>query len=211
MKEIKKRFPNDFIQAEELHSKQEVVNKGRIWLIDPICGTPNFARAFGGFFATNIALARDGRLIASCVIDHSQKNYIWSVGSERIYINNKEVFYKNAPGVEIEVDFGVVPHLNPPQKKLFSRFTNKLLLDTNYSLFSHGTTLAFAYVALGKIDGYISWIHEPLHKAAAIFLILQSGGIVTDFSGKPWTLQSSNVVAAHDKALHEEILGFLKD
>ena len=41
--EIQKRFPGDAVLAEEGHS-DAVIPVGRIWIIDPICGTSNLGR-----------------------------------------------------------------------------------------------------------------------------------------------------------------------
>src|SRR5205807_1001209 len=40
----------------------------RVWLVDPICGTANYAAALP-LFATNIALLEDGQIVAAGVAD----------------------------------------------------------------------------------------------------------------------------------------------
>jgi fructose-1,6-bisphosphatase/inositol monophosphatase family enzyme len=40
----------------------------RVWFVDPICGTANYAAALP-LFATNIALLQDGQIVAACVAD----------------------------------------------------------------------------------------------------------------------------------------------
>ena len=82
VEEIKKRFPKDQILAEEIHTNT-VISNGKIWIIDPICGTNNLARGIKNF-CTNIALANNNVLIASCVIDHSQNDYFWSIGEGKV-------------------------------------------------------------------------------------------------------------------------------
>src|ERR1700729_4087587 len=85
--EIQKRFPGASILAEEGHS-DVVIPDTRIWIIDPICGTTNLGRGLRSF-CTNIALADNHTLIASCVIDHSQNDYFWSVGNQELFINDQ--------------------------------------------------------------------------------------------------------------------------
>ena len=90
IREIYKQFPEDLIIAEETNSHTILKSTGRYWLIDPICGTSNYNRG-GNLFATNIALAENGKLIAGCVIDHCEGNYIWSIGENQIFINQEDM------------------------------------------------------------------------------------------------------------------------
>lgn len=101
---IQQLFPGDKILAEEAFSETQVPNTGRIWIIDPICGTGNIARQIP-LFATNIALAEDGKLIASCVVDHQEKTYYYSIGENKIY--NEGTLYdtsKKVTGTIIDID-----------------------------------------------------------------------------------------------------------
>jgi len=203
--EIKKRFPRDNILAEEKYSNT-VVTEGRVWIIDPICGTNNLARGIKNF-CTNIALADNNKLIASCVIDHSQDDYFWSIGEGKVYINdillesNEKRF-----DVMIEVDFGSVFALDKVQKEKYSRFLKKLVTETNYYLVSLNTSMVFAYTAIGKIDGFINSYNHPWDICASIFLIQQSGGVISDLSGKEWTPTSIGAIAAKNKEIHKKLL-----
>lgn len=205
--EIRRLFPTDLIHGEELSSTQRI-DKGRVWLIDPICGTSNFARGFNTF-ATEIALSQDNKLIAGCVVDHSGPNYMWSVGGNKVFVNKDKLVYKKHPGTKVEIDMGTIPNLTPSQREPLVKITERLMRETDYTISSYDSSLNSIYVASGKLDAYIMLIVDPLHFAAAIFLVQQSGGIVTDFSGSPWTLQSKNTDLSHDKKLHEELIGFL--
>lgn len=203
--EIKKRFSKDSVLAEEKHANT-LITKGRIWIIDPICGTNNFARGIKNY-CTNIALANYNRIIASCVIDHSQNDYFWSIGGKKIYINNS--LYKPSEeksDIMVEVDFGSVFALDKTQKEKYSRFLKKLVTQTNYYLVSLNTSLVFAYTAVGKIDGFINSYNHPWDICASSFLIQQSGGIISDLSGKKWTLRSIGAIGASNKEIHKKLL-----
>ena len=204
--EIKKSFPQDHILAEEKHA-DAVIPKGRIWIIDPICGTNNLARGIKNF-CTNIALADNNRLIASCVIDHSQNDYFWSIGEGKVYINNTLLKPKEKRlDVVIDIDFGSVPSVDKPQKEKHNRFLKKLITETsNYYLISLNSSLGFAYTTIGKVDGFLTVFNHPWDISASSFLIQESGGIISDLSGKPWTLESVGAIAAKDKEIHQKLL-----
>lgn len=207
--EIKRRFPKDQIIAEENFSDTLPSDKKRLWIVDPICGTSNFAKKIK-LFATNVALAIDGKLVASCVIDHSQNVYIWSIGENTIFINqNKIRTDKTVSGVKIEVDLSGLYESTSEIKEKYSKFINRLIAETKYSPITYATSLGFAYVSLGRIDAYLNPDIRLWDMAAANFLTQQVGGIVTDIHGLPWTLTSSSVLGARDKLLHKELLNLL--
>lgn len=210
VRELKNRFPEDEIIAEENFSDTLPSDKGRLWIIDPICGTSNFVKKIK-LFATNIALAQDGKLAASCVIDHSQNEYIWSIGGNNIFINKKKIRSdKTTPGVKIEVDLSGLYESTKEIKEKYSTFIHRLIKNTKYSPITYATSLGFAYVSLGRIDAYLNPNIRLWDMAAANFLTLQAGGIVTDIYGLPWNLNSSSVLGARGKLLHEEILNLLR-
>lgn len=204
---IKKTFPKDLILTEESYSDQRIPRKGRIWIIDPICGTTNYLRGIGPF-STNIALSEDNRLIASCVIDHDQKTYIWSIGDKSIYVNDKKVVQPENKGNDsiVDVDLGALKTRGTHMVGKYTRFLSRFIKETEYGSISMNTSLAFAYVATGKIDGYVSINVNAWDVAAANFLIQEAGGIVTDIHGKHWSLQSGSSLAARDKKLHKKLL-----
>lgn len=209
VEEIKDRFPEDRIVAEENYADVKVTNKGRFWIIDPICGTSNFAKELR-LFVTNIALAEDGELVAACAIDHAQGDYIWSVGDQKIFINDTEAnLDRKSSGTTIEVDLGGAMTSSKERKEQFSKFLSRIIQETNYIPLTYNSSLGFSYVAIGRIDAYVSADNKIWDVAAPNFLAMAAGGIVTKFDGTPWTLDSSDVLAVRGRELHKELLGFL--
>ncbi len=207
VEEIQKRFPEDTILAEEKHHAT-LIQKGRIWIIDPICGTNNLARGIKNF-CTNIALADNNQLIASCVIDHSQSDYFWSIGDNKVYVNDKLITPNQKKfDVVIEVDLGSVisAAVDKSQSEKYNRFVKSLITHNNYYLISLNSSLSFAYTAIGKVDGFLSIYNHPWDISASSFLIQQSGGVISDLSGKPWTLSSVGAIAARNEDLHQKLL-----
>jgi myo-inositol-1(or 4)-monophosphatase len=205
VKVLQERFPGDAILAEEGFSDTAIPD-GRIWIIDPICGTTNIGRGMKTF-CTNIALANNRKLIAACVIDFTQEDYIWSVGNEQLFIN-ENIFRPTEQltgGIVIDVDFGSLGGVTEAEKKRLTDTAFKLSLVPGHLLQSINSSLAFAYVAIGKIDGFINVTNNPWDICAAAFLIQQSRGIITDLQGKEWDLASHGAIAATNSSLHREL------
>lgn len=208
--EINKRFPGDMILAEEGHSDTQIPD-GRIWIIDPICGTTNLARG-AKVFSSNIALADKGILIASCVVDHSQDDYFWSVGQGRVYINDQLFQYIQRPksfGTVIDIDLGSLGKTTMELKDRYSNATHTLLSKTDYTLVSYNSSLGFAYAGIGKFDGFINVANHPWDVCAAIFLLTQSGGVVSDIDGNNWTIASTSAIGARNANVHQTLINAL--
>lgn len=206
--ELNKWFPDDKIIAEETAQEVKDVN-GRNWIVDPICGSSNFKNGVK-FFSTNIALAKDGELIAACVIDHSREEYIWSTGNNILNIDNKVIRpEKRSMGVVVEVDLSAVmgQSINVTQRQ--TKLVSYLLENKKYYLAAFNTSLGFAYAALGRINAYASGYNKVWDVAAANFLIEQAGGVVTEMNGSKWNLHSNSVLASIDLNLHAELLNIL--
>lgn len=204
---IRELFPADLILAEEGFKDTQITND-RIWIIDPICGTTNLGRGLKSF-CTNIALAQHGRIIAACVIDHSQPDFFWSIGGGQVFINDTLSVRRAADerfGVAVDVDIASLYAVEPSVKKRHSEAVYKLTLQPGYVVQSPNSSLGFAYTAVGKIDGFLNVFSYPWDISAAAFLIQQSGGVVTDLNGDDWSLKSVGAIGAANSAVHQKIL-----
>lgn len=207
--EITTRFPQDKIIAEENFSDQKVSDEGRFWAIDPICGTGNLAKGLT-IFSTNIALIEKKVLIASCVLDHSTGEYIWSTGNNVLFVGEKKYTPKEAKtGVTVEVDLGCLYACNKDEKKQHAEFISRIIQETNYQTISLNTSLSFAYVAIGKLSAFVSPNNRIWDIAAANFLIQQAGGVVTNLEGKPWTIYDPNCIAARTQEIHDRLMSLI--
>ncbi len=205
-----KMFPEDAILAEEENSETNLEGAGRLWIIDPICGTLNFARGLP-LYVSNIALAQNGTIIASCVVDHLSGKYYWSTG-EGVYCNRERYQLKSKyQGTRVDLELGAL--ISAPQgvKDRHARFVERILREEDGMCFATlNSSSSFLFVALGIFDGFVTpWVH-PWDIAASAFLIQQSGGIITDLDGNPWTIATPHAVAARDPKLHAMLLQYLR-
>lgn len=205
--EIKTVFPDDGILAEEGYSDTKL-SQNRLWIIDPICGTNNLGRGIRAF-CSNIALADKGKLIAACVVDHSTGDIIYSVGDHKVFVNGKLLeIPQGERGSVIEVDLSALlsDTLNTEAKSAYTRFLNILLTTTDYVPVSLGSSLGFTLTAIGKVDGFVNESSNPWDICAGVFLMQQSGGIVTSREGEDWQLGSVGAIAARTTAMHSTLL-----
>lgn len=204
-KEVNRLFPADKILGEESSLNSTIDPNVRTWIIDPICGTENYARGIRNF-CTNISLSYQNAIIAACVLDHARKEFVWSIGKKKIYVNNVLVEKTNLATPYIDVDLGGAYKEGKEAKEKHMNFIYKLLTETSYIPTSLNTSLGFAYTAIGRFDGYFTSTPHVWDVAAANFLLVQSGGIVSDIFGNPWNLNSKNVLGARNDVIHKKLL-----
>jgi myo-inositol-1(or 4)-monophosphatase len=203
--ELGTRFPGDLILAEEGYSDTSIVD-GRMWLIDPICGTNNLGKGINNY-CTNIALVNHGQVVASCVVDHNQDEYLWSIGEGKVFVNDRTVQFP-APelGIKIDVDFGSIRSVNRELRTKHNNSLLKLVNDTDYDIISLNASLSFAYTSIGKTDGFINVFNHPWDIAAASFLVQQSGGVLTAIDGSPWTVSTVGAIGGRTPEIHKRLL-----
>jgi len=66
-------------------------------------------------------------------------------------------------------------------------------------------SLDLAYVASGRADGFFEMVLSPWDMAAGSVLVLEAGGVVTDFTGGEDYIDTGHVVAGHASVV-EQIL-----
>lgn len=198
--------PDDAFEGEELGS---VGTGARRWLVDPICGTANFAAGLP-LFAVNVALAVDGVPLVAAVADPPAGRVTWTDGASafvrhgdgdvearpsaasRIVNVNLESSYPGGSGVRL---------LGDPEFR--ASFTPRVI----------SSSLGVAWVADGRAAAYLTGgpLHGSVHFAAGIALCRASGAVVTALDGGPLGPDADGLIAAADKATHAALLTRLRD
>jgi myo-inositol-1(or 4)-monophosphatase len=70
-------------------------------------------------------------------------------------------------------------------------------------------SLNLAYVAAGRADAFYSTKLSPLSAVPATLLVTEAGGEVSDYQGKPYSLNDNFEILASNRLLHERLLELL--
>jgi myo-inositol-1(or 4)-monophosphatase len=183
----------------------------RVWLVDPICGTANFA-AHIPLYAINIALVEDDVVTCAAVADGAtgaiyvaeRGQGAWSVSADAL------LPMRASPSTRL---ISVDPHGHGPGYLLdFGPvFAQHALVHPGWDVRVFSTTLALPYVASGRLAGavYVN-LGSPVHFAAGLLLAEAAGATVTDEHGAPWHPNNSIHVIAASAALHAELLTLVR-
>ncbi|MGH8979503.1 MAG: inositol monophosphatase family protein [Acidimicrobiales bacterium] len=189
----------------------EVPDAGGYWLVDPICGTRNFASGIP-LFAVNTALAEGGRVSISVVGDGATGDVLvaelgrgaWRVRDDA----TAPVLLATSPS-SLVVDFGAWPKAGSERDRA-ARQVAAIARADRWDVRSFATTLSLAWVAGGRIAACVLFAGPgAVHTAAGSLLVAEAGGRVTDDQGGQWSLGASSLVCAATDRLHAEILELL--
>jgi len=207
--EINRTFPNDQVLAEEGYS-DTLIEQERVWVIDPICGTTNLSRGITTY-CTNIALVDKGEIIAACVVDYSEKEYIWSVGNG-VYTNTGEKLVRKSmgSGVLAYVDLGCLHQATETERNELNAIVAGLTGRKGWMLISLNTSLGNMYVANGKINVVVNYIYKPWDVCASVFLVRQMGGYAVDYEGNSWTIGDNRLILGLDRELVQSVIEVAK-
>ncbi|PBC67538.1 myo-inositol-1(or 4)-monophosphatase [Streptomyces sp. TLI_235] len=199
--------PDDSVLGEE-GGRQGAAGAARQWLVDPLCGTLNYAVG-NMLVAVNVALRGGAAAVADpfsgevfCtdgatarVLHEGADVPLVPTAATRLVDVNLDPPFPGAPGfraVDLLAHAGFVERFRP---RVVS------------------TTLALAWVAAGKRAAYITDggdLSGSVHFAAGIALCRAAGGVVTGIDGAPIGEAGRGLVVAADAETHRSLLSMIR-
>jgi len=176
----------------------------RCWLVDPLCGTLNFA-AQTPLVAVNVALVNGGSTLVAASADPIADEVFWTNGTDAYLRSNGRDERLNPTSITRIVDVNCDGPTNT------AWVGPQVLTDPDFrSSFSPrvlSTTLAVVWVAAGRRAGYISdgLFVANLHFAAGIAICRAAGCKVTDLAGDDLESGRGLIVSA-DAETHEQLV-----
>ena len=183
---IQTRFPGDAILAEESGEHATVSGEaptsgtGRVWIIDPVDGTINYANGIP-FFCVSLGLAVNGRPAAGVVLDPTRNELFAATADGPATLNDRVI---SASDKDKLTDFVVQMSLSGRAAATRARAVRK---EIRISRSMGSSALALAYVANGRFDAFIQQGGMSNWDIAAAGLIAErAGATVTSIDGGAW-------------------------
>ncbi|MFG2053844.1 inositol monophosphatase family protein [Micromonospora sp. NPDC048930] len=204
---IRAARPDDAVLGEE-GGQQGAANAVRQWLVDPLCGTLNYAVG-NMLVAVNVAL-RDG---AAAVADPFSGEVFVTDGATA-WVRHDGADTRLAPtpatrlvDVNLDPPFPSAPALRAvdllAHPEFVARFRPRVV----------STTLALAWVAAGKRAAYVTDggdLSQSVHFAAGIALCRAAGCVVTGLDGGPIGPAGRGLVVAADAETHGLLMSMIR-
>ncbi len=201
--------PADAILGEE--SGRSGARSGvRMWLIDPLCGTLNYAVRMR-VAAVNVALRSGGKFVAAAVADPFNHEMFWTDGLSAFMRADGQDTPLAPHGRSQLVDLNFDPPF--PNAPAFKTVT--LAADAAFAARFRprvvSTSMALTWVATGQRAAYITDgdVRASVHFAAGLAICEAAGCTVTDLRGRAWWSGATGLVAAADAETHATLLSLV--
>lgn len=192
--ELARAFPDDAILGEE--EGGERLEEGRLWIVDPLDGTTNFAHELP-MWAVSIALVEDGRVEVGVVLAPRTQECFVAVRGEGAKLDGVEI--RVSPTEELTdallatgfaYDRNSLPANNTAN-------TTDMIMNARDVRRMGAAACDLAYVACGRLDGFWEFYLSPWDVAAGALIVEEAGGLVTDLQGRSGWLFGDTIVAAN--------------
>lgn len=201
---IRNNFPEDKILAEENDKRNISLESPRLWIIDPLDGTTNFAHNIP-HFSISIAFCEYGKVISGVVLDPIKSEIFFAEADKGAFCNDKQIKVSQTK----ELKYSVIGTGFYYERDILMHKT----LESIRKLFESGiqgirrigsAALDLCYVAIGRFDGYFEYQLSPWDFAAGLLILNEAGGIFTDRDGKEKGLFSTGVIASNG-LIHQKL------
>ena len=216
LEEFHKEGNNFTLISEEVGTKKfgdskNINTRSNIILVDPLDGSVNAKRGLP-FFSVSIALIEGSKLAGistGYVLNLMNGDEFCAVKGAGAFLNNRKI--KSSKNSELKL-VGIEAPLEAsiPYISRIGKFSERIRVMGSLAL-------DVCYTASGAFDACVFPFKSRSFDFAAGKLILEeSGGIITDFSGKPLdnispgVEKTTEIICAGNKELHKKIIEILK-
>jgi myo-inositol-1(or 4)-monophosphatase len=189
--QITQRFPQDSVLGEEGGGQTDAE---RLWIVDPIDGTANFARNIA-HFCISLGVMVHGQLEAGAIYDPMRDELFLAGRGQGAWLNGRSIQVSNIDALTMaSVEIG---------------WSSRKPVDSYLDLVSRTAhagcavrragsgALGLAYVSAGRIECYAEHHINAWDVAAGLLLVTEAGGRVNPFWANNGLRQGNAVLASN--------------
>ena len=209
VKRLQAAYPGDDIWAEEGSGRR--TGAERAWVVDPLDGTTNYAHEYP-VWSVSIALAVGGEPVVGAVYNPLLDDMYSARRGGGAMLNGVPRRVSATSTLESAMlatgfSYDVTTQDDPEKNNIgpFSRFLRRAQAVRR----AGSAALAIAKVGVGRTDGFWEGGLHAWDMAAAMCVVVEGGGRVTDYGGGIPALEGRHLVATNGTALHLAMLDVL--
>lgn len=200
---LRAHFPDDGTEGEEEGTHQGT--SGRLWLIDPLDGTADFAGGLPIFAVVlTLVLSRDpSQALLNVTYDPIRREMFHGILGRGAYLNDRPL------QVSTNADLTqALVHLHFSNRRAVWQtsleLARRIITVSPHARNLGSSALAQAYVAAGRLDAHTKVTCGRYDVVGGNLLITEAGGIISDLDGHPW--QMDRTLLATSAAIHGQLL-----
>ena len=210
---LRERFPADrYVGEEDLPEATDSTAHGDSsfeWFVDPLDGTGNYVHGFP-YFAVSIGLAYRGQLHAGVIYDPTREELFAGRIGGGAFRGSQRMQVSQCRAMREALCMASLPIATDPTGQAMRRFL-RLAPQVQTVQRTGSAALNLANVAAGRVDAFWSTSLKPWDMAAGVVLVTEAGGEVTQCDGRPFDLQTPDLLATGCGTARDELLTALAD
>ncbi len=205
VRELTRAFPSYGFLGEENGLS---IDADRRWVIDPIDGTSNFIHHLPAF-CISVGLEEKGKFVLGVVYDPVHDEWFYAAKGHGAFLNKRRLRVSTlglkdafmATGFAFQMRGRFEPY-NASFRKVFHACAGVRRLGS--------AAIDLCYTACGRFDGFWEMGLHDWDIAAAVVVVEEAGGIVTDFRGGVDGIRRGDMLAGNPR-VHREMLKKLRE
>lgn len=199
---LAQRYPDIPLLGEEMSASEQqtlLATRERLWCLDPLDGTSNFAAGVP-VFGISLALLDSAGTRQAWIYDPMRKDLYTAIRGDGAFLNGQRLHRREAP--ELRAAVGVVDY-----KRLTHALALRLVTQQPFhSQRNFGScVLEWSWLAAGRYHFYLHGAQQLWDRAAGSLILQEAGGQMSTLDGAaldPRDLQKHSVLATLDPQLH---------
>ena len=201
-RELAARWPKIQFLGEEEAAAPDF--SGAVWILDPVDGTANLMHHYC-HSAISLALVVGGQPVFGAVYDPFLDEMFSAAAGGGAWLDGKPMRVSaGVPLADSIIAVGTSPYDRQLAGANFALF--RRLYDRCGDLRRSGSAaLDLAYVAAGRVEGYLERNLKPWDFAAGALLVREAGGVVSDLAGGALDFSKNSDILAGSAELYEPL------
>lgn len=196
------------IEEDEVHdlanAPRGALSDPEVWVIDPLDGTTSFMHGYP-CYSVSVALLHDGRPVAGAVHNAAAAQMCSAALGEGAWLDGRRLACAGASTIAEALLITGFPYDRTVTLDRQLRVLAHMLRTVHGIRRDGSAAIDLCHVAANRADGYWEFGLKPWDAAAGVLIVRESGGVVTDLAGAPWSVETAHVAAAN-ATLHPVLL-----
>lgn len=199
---IKGKYPDHHILTEE--SEGQKGSSSYRWIVDPLDGTTNYAHGYP-CFCVSIALEKADDILLGVIYDPVLGELFTAEKEKGARLNGRIIRVSNTDQLTHSLLATGFPYdIRESQNNNLVHFSS-FIMKAQAIRRAGSAALDLCYVAMGRFDGFWELKLSPWDVAAGSLIVREAGGVVTNFLGGDFHIDSQEILASNGK-IHEEMV-----
>ena len=197
---LREAFPDIPILSEELDEKPDP-DAETLWIVDPIDGSLNYMKGIP-FFGVSVGFRHKKLYRVGVVYDPCRDELFHAIRNKGSFLNGKRIkTHWFSEGVEAYLAAVVATDWpDNVEKRKVTAYIIELMAGDIRSMNIFGSpALSICQIAAGRLDSYFNLQLDLWDIAAAVVILEDAGGVITDLVGATWQFSDGGYLATNGK------------